>query len=468
MGVSAFDADLLVLGGGPTGIAALLHASLAGLSAVGVEAGLAPLDAVHHYMEGLVLASHAREFEVAHVPLDCSNPREVTREELLHYYARLLNLGRIRLLCGCRCVAIRCEPDHVCAVVQDGGRQRLLRARHILVTAWHERAAVPPEVLNAGVPCVHNPRNGLELANRRVVILGGGMSGFEHALSLMMQGQAITLLSRSGPKVFHRGEGFRKLVRDTNSTVVFGVSRIWSLPGLVGYEAEPANGTVECDLILIKLGNRPAAGVLDLLFDAGVLTAEERSAAARSRGVADLLRDAPGLPLDVALNQAIEGWPDFWDLLFHGRKGVRLAGGMLHTGEARAGTMLSIHSARLAVRSVVGDAVPAGFVRPLAGALIAWAFEELRAPSSHWSEPAHLGFVSKIRPLRLGGGPENASGDLRNAPDIEAAVLALSSGEPSCADLMNWASQSGYEEQSLVLALDKLWRNGTLSWLPPR
>src|SRR5438876_5492701 len=49
------DVALVVVGGGPTGIAALFEARRQGIEAVGLEAGPGPTTSIREYLNGLVL-----------------------------------------------------------------------------------------------------------------------------------------------------------------------------------------------------------------------------------------------------------------------------------------------------------------------------------------------------------------------------------------------------------------------------
>ncbi len=55
------------------------------------------------------LLSPAYHYEVGGFPLDCRDPDLLTREELLHYYARVINHSGIEIVTNSKCVGL--EPD---------------------------------------------------------------------------------------------------------------------------------------------------------------------------------------------------------------------------------------------------------------------------------------------------------------------------------------------------------------------
>src|SRR2546430_7422732 len=91
------DVALVVVGGGPTGIAALFEARRQGIEAVGLEAGPGPTTSIREYLNGLVLISRPTDYEIAGLPLDTRDPNQLTREEVLPYLGRGINYGGLEL-----------------------------------------------------------------------------------------------------------------------------------------------------------------------------------------------------------------------------------------------------------------------------------------------------------------------------------------------------------------------------------
>src|SRR5207237_8011010 len=93
------------------------------------------------------------------------------------------------------------------------------RARSIVVTAWYRRRPPPPGLVNPAslvevVRTLHDPA---AVAGRRTVIVGGGLSAFEHATAVMMHGQPVTGVSRHPLPLAFRTPHFEALLRATGS-----------------------------------------------------------------------------------------------------------------------------------------------------------------------------------------------------------------------------------------------------------
>lgn len=98
--------DLAVVGAGPVGIASLWSANRQGLDAIAIEAAASPLETVRRFLPGLVTVSTPDEWAIDGLPVDCRDPHEVTREDLLSYYARVLAYGRLPVACSQSLVAL--------------------------------------------------------------------------------------------------------------------------------------------------------------------------------------------------------------------------------------------------------------------------------------------------------------------------------------------------------------------------
>src|SRR5712671_1053884 len=103
---AAAEVALVVVGGGPTGIAALFEARRQGIEAVGLEAGPGPTTSIREYLNGLVLISRPTDYEIAGIPLDTRDPNQLTREEVLHYLGRVINYGGLDLRFHARALAM--------------------------------------------------------------------------------------------------------------------------------------------------------------------------------------------------------------------------------------------------------------------------------------------------------------------------------------------------------------------------
>ncbi|MBN8232158.1 NAD(P)-binding domain-containing protein [Corallococcus macrosporus] len=483
---------LCVIGGGPTAVAALFEARERGIPALALEAGATPLASLQAHIEGLVYLSPASHWEVGGLPLDCRDALECSREDVLHYYARVIQLGRLDIRCRHRCVDLRPDADGVTVVVETPEGLCEVRAEQVLVTAWYERRPLPPDAVEPGsrVEVREGLRSAAEVAGRRVAVLGGGISGFEQAGTLMMAGQPVTLLMRGEARGLHRLPHFERLMEATGSRLVPNVRAVHVIHDGVTYQEDGETRHLPCDVLVAACGARLSPHVLELLTRARVLTHEE---ARRLSGSVSLEEAKQAHPAGTAADQerlAVESRPDLWPLVFEGRRRVRLAGGPLHVGASNAGVMVSIATAVFAVRAMAGAPVPAGMAPPLARALLNLEplLQVLRADvpperveslrplavgswSRAWVHP-HLLESPTARSLERATGVDPTRFLLpigRGASDMERELLGLADGTASIGEIADANEMHTREERAKLVALfRKLWTRNALTWLPPR
>lgn len=493
------DIDLLVVGGGPTGIAALFEAALLGIPAVGLEAGRGAGESLRHYLNGLVLISRPTDYEVAGIPLDCRDPNQLTREEVLHYLGRVVNYGRLDVRAGEPCLELTPAAEAGGPVLVRTPL-RLWRARHVVVTGWYRRR-LPPAALTEGaegVLVIESLRDGIEVAGRATVVLGGGLSAFEQATAVMMHGQGVTIVSRHPLPAAFRTPHFTALVRATCSRVVEGAADIrLGRRCLSCTQGEGGQQTIPCEALVLCLGQELDEDLLGLLARAGVVSDQEIAQVRSSPTPDSMIRH--GRTVADAINAALQAWPDFRTRLIGGVNGVRLAGGGLHIGGAHSGVKVSIQTAAVAVRDIAGLPLPdylsarvrGGDLLPLPLALaqfvqrppqeapppVLGALRPLRITS--WTRTTMAlrsrdSFEAQPQPVSAPAGAAAAPYLLARFPDdagaarIMTRILAMSDGTNSVAAIARAVGDgSAAGVRRIAGPLRFLWQNNELTWLPP-
>lgn len=489
------EVDLAVVGGGPTGVAALFQAGLEGLTAVGLEAGPGPGASVADYLNGLVLISRPSDYEIAGIPLDCRDANQLTREEVLHYLSRIVNYGRLRIRCNEPCLAL--EPTGAAVVVRTP--RAALRARSVVVTTWYRKRAPSPGLVNpaSGVPVIESLHDAVAVAGKATVIVGGGLSAFEQATAIMMQGQKVTIVSRHVLPTAFRTPHFEALLRVTRSGIVERAGDLTLQAGSLTYRMgrESEVRSVGCEALVLCLGHEVDPGVLGMLSASGVISQDE---IAQVRGCSTpdgLIRH--GLSVQDAIKTALGAWPDFRSRLLGGVNGVRLAGGGLHIGGAHSGVKVSIQTAVVAVRDIAGHPAPDYLSAPMAGQaevplpLALARFVQLPPPEPDASVVGRLrplritswtrttmamrsrdSFEARPRPVQPGRGEAAGAGPapylLAPLPDDPGLppLMALCDGSRSVTEILAQLGP-GPDHRGLMGMLRFLWYNNALTWLPP-
>jgi bacillithiol disulfide reductase len=210
--------DLLIVGGGPCGLAAAISAQRAGLVPLVIE-GSAVVSTITHYPTYVRFFSTAEKLSLGDLPFIIATDKP-TRRDALAYYRAVVRHFRIPLRQYERVTAIQRDGDGF--VVNSDSRARgeqHTRARAVVVATGYFGSPNYLHVPGENLPQVtHIYREGHEAFDQDVVVVGGGNSAAEAALDLWRSGARVTLV--------HFGPTFDKKIKP------------WVLPDFLNREKE--------------------------------------------------------------------------------------------------------------------------------------------------------------------------------------------------------------------------------------
>jgi thioredoxin reductase (NADPH) len=185
--------DLLVVGGGPCGLAAAISAQRAGLTTLVLEAE-AVVSTIAHYPTYVRFFSTAEKLSLGDVPFVVAAEKPA-RLDALAYYRAIVRHFAIPLRQYERVTRIeRKNGGFVVHSTPRGDAERTTDASAVVIATGYfgspNRLGVPGEEL----PHVtHVYREGHEAFDQDVVVVGGGNSAAEAALDLWRSGARVTL-----------------------------------------------------------------------------------------------------------------------------------------------------------------------------------------------------------------------------------------------------------------------------------
>jgi thioredoxin reductase (NADPH) len=199
------DCDILIVGGGPCGLAAAISAQRAGLRALVLEAE-AICSTIAHYPTYVHFFSTAEKLSLGDMPFVVATEKP-TRRDALAYYREVVRHFAIPVRQYERVTSIAgTRGNFTVHSHTTGGDDRAIQAAHVVVATGYfgspNKLGVPGEEL----PHVqHLYREGHEAFLQRVVVVGGGNSAAEAALDLWRSGAHVTLV--------HFGPTFDKKIK---------------------------------------------------------------------------------------------------------------------------------------------------------------------------------------------------------------------------------------------------------------
>jgi len=186
--------DLLVIGGGPCGLAAAISAQGAGLDVVVVEAQVV-VSTITHYPSYVRFFSTAEKLSLGGVPFVVATEKPSRRDALAYYRAIVKHFG-LNLRQYERVTSIeKTGNGFVVHSTLRNGAGRETQAKAVVVATGYFGSPNYLRVPGEDLPHVsHVYREGHEAFDQDVVVVGGGNSAAEAALDLWRSGARVTLV----------------------------------------------------------------------------------------------------------------------------------------------------------------------------------------------------------------------------------------------------------------------------------
>lgn len=197
-GIKDRDMDLIIIGGGPIGIACGLEAQKQGLTYLILEKG--PIvNSLFNYPVNMQFFSSSERLEIDEIPF-ISKEAKPKRNEALEYYRRIVTSNRLHIRLFEEVTAVLCE-EAAFRVETDKGTY--LAGQVIIATGFYDL----PNLLNVpgeGLPKVsHYYKDPHFYASQKLAVIGASNSAVDAALECWRKGAEVTLIVR-GPEIGQR------------------------------------------------------------------------------------------------------------------------------------------------------------------------------------------------------------------------------------------------------------------------
>ncbi len=254
--------DLIIVGGGPIGLACAIEAEKKKLNYLIIEKG-AIVNSIFNYPLYMTFFSTAERLEIGEIPFNCLAPKP-GRQEALEYYRNIHRYFKFNINLFEKVLDVQIEND-VFEIKTD--KQNYTSKNVIIATGFYD-IPIEMNILGESLPKVrHYYKEAHEYAFRKVLVVGANNSSVDAALECWRKGAEVTMVIRKNeinnrvkywvkPDIENRiEEGSIKAYFESNITEIRENE----------VEIETPNGkiTIENDFVLALTGYKPDLNFLE-------------------------------------------------------------------------------------------------------------------------------------------------------------------------------------------------------------
>lgn len=249
--------DVLIVGGGPIGIACALEAKKKNLSYVIIEKGTL-VNSLYHYPDKMTFFSTSEKLELDDIPFVSNNPKP-RKQEALEYYRRIVESNQLHIKLFEKVEGIENKEG----IFKTHTSKSTYKSKNIVIaTGFYDipnYLNIPGEELDK---VTHYYRDPHYYSTQKVVVVGASNSSVDAALEIYRKGGDVTMIVRKDqigervkywvrPDVINRiNEGSIKAYFNSELTEIG--------QDYVKYKDKVGNiQTLENDFVLALTGYRP-------------------------------------------------------------------------------------------------------------------------------------------------------------------------------------------------------------------
>ena len=266
--------DLLIVGGGPIGLACGLAAKKAGLRYVILEKGTL-VNSLYHYPANMTFFSTSERLEIGGVPF-VSNNAKPTRSEALEYYRRVAESEQLNLHLFETVLDIQADESGASRFLVLTNKERYLAQNVALATGFYDipnRLGVEGEDLPKVTHYYKEPH---PYYRQKVIVVGANNSAVDAALETWRKGAAVTMVVREADigqrvKYWARPDIVNRIKE--GSVKAFFQSELRAIrPSEVDIQTPEGLVTMENDFVIAATGYQPN---FDFLKKIGIVLSED-------------------------------------------------------------------------------------------------------------------------------------------------------------------------------------------------
>ncbi|UPZ14590.1 YpdA family putative bacillithiol disulfide reductase [Flavobacterium humidisoli] len=255
--------DLIIVGGGPIGLACAIEAEKKKLKYLIIEKG-AIVNSIFNYPLYMTFFSTAERLEIGEIPFNCLAPKP-GRQEALEYYRNIHRYFKFNINLFEKVNEVQKESNGIFKINTD---KQNYQAKNVVIATGFYDIPIEMNIPGENLPKVrHYYKEAHEYAFRKVLVVGANNSSVDAALECWRKGADVTMVIRKNeinnrvkywvkPDIENRiAEGSIKAYFESNITEIRENE----------VEIETPNGriTIENDFVLALTGYKPDLSFLE-------------------------------------------------------------------------------------------------------------------------------------------------------------------------------------------------------------
>ena len=255
--------DLIIVGGGPIGLACAIEAQKKNLHYLIIEKG-AIVNSIFNYPLYMTFFSTAERLEIGNIPFNCLAPKP-GRQEALEYYRNIHRYFNFNINLFEKVSEVKKQEDKTFKIITD---KNSYSTKNVIIATGFYDIPIEMNIKGEELPKVrHYYKEAHEYAFRNILVVGANNSSVDAALECWRKGANVTMVIRKNeinnrvkywvkPDIENRiAEGSIKAYFESNLTEV--------REDEVEIETPEGKITIKNDFVLALTGYKPDLGFLE-------------------------------------------------------------------------------------------------------------------------------------------------------------------------------------------------------------
>lgn len=184
--------DLIIVGGGPIGLACAIEAQKKNLRYLIIEKG-AIVNSIFNYPLYMTFFSTAERLEIGNIPFNCLAPKP-GRQEALEYYRNIHRYFNFSINLFEQVISVEKQKNSIFKITSD---KKIYEAKNVVIATGFYDIPIEMNVKGEELPKVrHYYKEAHEYAFRNVLVVGANNSSVDAALECWRKGANVTMVIR--------------------------------------------------------------------------------------------------------------------------------------------------------------------------------------------------------------------------------------------------------------------------------